>query len=81
MQFDISFIIEFHFYNFITIIIMCFCIEYRENKNVSDFSTIFVSIIDYVYLILNNHIENIQFFIQFHFVYNFVRRLSRRDVR
>ena len=58
-----------------TIIVTCFCIEYRENKDVSDFSTISVSIIDYVYLILNNYVEHIKSFIQFHFVRNFVRKL------
>ena len=80
MQLDVSFVIEFHFYNFMMIIVTCFCIECRENKCVSGFSTIFVSIIDYVYLILNNHVEDIKFFIQFHFVRNFVRRLFYRDV-
>ena len=81
MQLDISFIIEFHFYNFITIIVTCLYIEYRENKSVSRFSTIFISIIDYIYLALNNYVENIKFFIQFHFVRNFVRRFFYRRVR
>ena len=45
------------------IIVSCFYIEYRENKDVSDFSTIFISIINYVRLTLNNHVENIKFFI------------------
>ena len=81
MQLNISFVIKFHFYSFIIIIVMCFYIEYRENKNVDDFSTIFVSIINYVNLILNNHIENIKFFIQFHFVNNFIRRFFYRLVR
>ena len=51
---------------------MLFCIKYREDKCVDDFSTIFVSIINYVDLIFNNHVENIKSFIQFHFVNNFV---------
>ena len=80
MQLDVSFVIEFHFYNFITIVIMCLCIEYRENKCVNDFSTIFVLIVDYVYLTLNNHVKNIKSFIQFHFIRNFVRKLFCRDV-
>ena len=63
MQLDISFIIKCHLYRFITIVITCFYIEYRENKNVNDFSTIFILIINYVYLILSNHVENIKFFI------------------
>ena len=58
------------------IIITCFCIEYRENKCVNDFLMIFASIIDYIDLILNNHIENIKSFIQFHFVNNFIRKFS-----
>ena len=45
------------------IIITCFCIEYRENKCVNDFSTIFISIIDYIDLILNDYVENIKLFI------------------
>ena len=63
MQLNISFVIKFHFYNFIMIIITCFCIEYRENKCVNDFSTIFISIIDYIDLILNDYVENIKLFI------------------
>ena len=63
MQFNVSFVIEFHFYHFIIIVITCFYIEYRENKGVNDFSTIFVSIINYIRLTLNNHVENIKFFI------------------
>ena len=72
MQLNINFIIKFYFYNFITIIVMCFYIEYYKNKSVNDFLTIFISIIDYINLILSNHAENIEFFIQFHFVRNFV---------
>ena len=81
MQFDINFIIKFHFSNFITIIVTCFYIKCRENKGVNCFSTIFVSIINYIYMILNNYVENINFFIQFHFVRNFVRRFFYRRVR
>ena len=46
-----------------SIIIMCFYIEYCENESVDDISTIFVLIIDYVNLTLSNHVENIKFFI------------------
>ena len=42
---------------------MCFYIEYRENKCVDDFSTIFISIINDIDLILNDHVKNIKFFI------------------
>ena len=45
------------------IIIIYFYIKYRENKCVDDFSTIFISIIDYINLILNDYVENIKFFI------------------
>ena len=59
---------------------MCFYIEYRENKCVNDFSTIFISIIDYINLTLNDHVENIKPFIQFHFINNFVRKIFYRNV-
>ena len=52
---------------------MCFCIKYREDECVNDFLTIFILIVNYVRLILNDYIENVKFFIQFHFVDNFVR--------
>ena len=74
IQLDVNFIIKFHFYNFIMTVVTYFYIEYRENKNVSGFSTISVSIINYINLTLKNHVENIKFFIQFHFINNFIRR-------
>ena len=72
--------IKFHFYNFVMIIITYFYIIYRENKCVNDFSTIFISIIDYIDLTFTNHVENIKLLTRFHFVNNFIRIFSYRCV-
>ena len=42
---------------------MCFYIEYRENKYINDFLSIFISMFNYIDLILSDHVENIKFFI------------------